>query len=382
MLQEHILRCNVEKLCTKIFTQDFRFDSFLDTQVKLCYIFSVIKFKYESEYSMPKISVIMPIYNTEEQYLREAIDSILQQTYTDFELLLIDDASTTDVQKIIYTYNDLRINYIRLKENQGAANARNLDIKEASGEFISFLDSDDVALSKRFNTQITFLENNPEIDCVGSYVLIIPEGKIWRNKTEHEDIVLYLLLEGCAFCQSSVMIRKKVLIENNIFYKSEYIPAEDYAFWLDLIGVCNFANIDEVLVNYRWHGTNISITKTEIQQALSKKVKIKRLLNLIDLSDNNSIYKSMSIFMEYPDKFSIAELSLVETLIPTIVKKMTEMGFNREKVLFAFKKNFTKLIRKAPSKAIVRKFCFSDLSEFLKLGTPRQVFYYITKGIF
>ncbi|MHC1714478.1 MAG: glycosyltransferase family 2 protein [Acidaminococcaceae bacterium] len=329
---------------------------------------------------MPKISVIMPIYNTDKQYLEEAIESILQQTYTDFELILIDDASTTDIQKVIQKNNDSRMKYIRLNENQGAAIARNLGIREASGEFIAFLDSDDIALPERFNTQINYFKSNPNVDCVGSSVLIIPEDKLWRNVTTHEDIVLYLLLRGCAFCQSSVMLRKKILIDNNIFYKGEFVPAEDYAFWLDLIGVCKFANIDEILVKYRWHGSNISITKKEIQESLSKMVKNKKLLNLVNFSSNENMYKSMSNFMEYPNKFSLAELSIIESLIPATINKLVEMGFSEEKVLYGFRKNYTKLIRKAPSKTIVRELCFSPLSNFLKLGTHRKLFYYLTKG--
>ena len=167
---------------------------------------------------MPKISVIMPVYNTDSQYLEEAIESVLQQTYADFELLLIDDASTTDIQSVIRKYNDVRIKYIRLNENQGAANARNLGVKEALGEFIAFLDSDDVALSERFSTQIIFFENNPNVDCVGSSFLIIPEGRCTHVLTKHNDIICELLLHGCAFLHSSVMLRARIIKENNIFY--------------------------------------------------------------------------------------------------------------------------------------------------------------------
>lgn len=331
---------------------------------------------------MPKISVIMPIYNTKREYLVEAIDSVLQQTYTDFELLLIDDGSSVDIEGIVSAYSDSRIKYFKLLKNHGAAYARNFGIKKSSGEFIAFLDSDDIALPERFNIQVCFFENNQTVDCVGSDVLIIPEGKKLQFPIQHDDIIIFLLFKGCAFTQSSVMIRKKILIEHNIYYKEEYVPSEDYAFWLDLIGYTNFANINEILVKYRWHGSNISIEKAEIQQSLSKKAKIQRLLNLVDFSTEKNVYKAMSNFMEYPTQFSLSELPLIELFIPAIVAKMLEMGFDEEKVLHGFRKNFTKLIRKTPSKTIARKLCFSSLSKFLKLGTDRQLFYYITKGLF
>ena len=329
---------------------------------------------------MPKISVIMPVYNTDSQYLKEAIESVLQQTYTNFELLIIDDASTTDIQKVIQKYNDSRIKYIRLNENQGAANARNLGIKKASGEFIAFLDSDDIALSERFSTQINFFESNPNIECVGSSFIIIPEGKMCHHKTEHKDIVLHLLLHGCAFLHSSVMLRTKIITTNNIFYKVDYVPAEDYAFWLDLIGVCHFANIDEILVKYRWHGANISITKAYMQKTLANKARIKKLLDITNNYDDNS-YKALLNLSAYPENLSLNELHIIERLIPNIVQRLVAIGLDKKEAKFAFRKELTKLIRKTPSKTIARKACFSTLNNYLHTGFHRQLFYLILRSI-
>ena len=107
---------------------------------------------------MPKISVIMTIYNTDKEYLLEAIDSVLQQTYTDFELLLIDDGSTIDYTDLPCIHSDQRIIYSKLPENVGIAMARNFGLGKATGEFIAFLDSDDVAMPERFEKQIFFLK--------------------------------------------------------------------------------------------------------------------------------------------------------------------------------------------------------------------------------
>ena len=330
---------------------------------------------------MPKISVIMPVYNTDKQYLMEAIDSILQQTYADFELLIIDDASTTDIKGIISQYADQRLKYFRLPENHGAAYARNIGIQKAEGEFIAFMDSDDVSLPGRLEAQIRFFIENPAIDCIGTAMLIIPEGKEWHFPANHPDILFQLLSTNTAFGQPSVMLHKKILLENNIFYNSEYIPAEDYALWLDLIGLCKFANINEILVKYRWHGNNLSITQADKQKVLSNKAKINKLLVLAECSDEKA-YDALINFLETPHLFVMSEIPLIEAIIPKIIRKMATMGISEPKAKNFMRKNLTKLIRKVPSKEIVRKLCFSPLNSYLNAGIHRQLLYYFTKGFF
>lgn len=330
---------------------------------------------------MPKISVIMPVYNTDKQYLREAIESVLHQTYADFELFLIDDASTNDIQGAISSYKDSRLKYIRLTENHGAAYARNFGIEKASGEFIAFLDSDDVALPHRFAAQLSFFENHPDIGCAGSFFLIIPEGREFPLPMTNEDIVFDLLTKDCVFLQSSVMMRKKVLIDTGISYKVDYVPSEDYAFWIDLIGLCKFANINEILVKYRWHGNNISITQAGKQKALATKIRMTKILALADCSDEKA-YNAILNYLETPQLFVLNELPLVETVIPNLVNKMVAMGISEQKAKFFMRKNLTKLMRKVPSKEVVRKLCFSSLNSYLQTGLHRQLFYYVTKGIF
>lgn len=329
---------------------------------------------------MPKISVIMTIYNTDKEYLLEAIDSVLQQTYTDFELLLIDDGSTIDYNDLITSFDDKRLVYFKLAKNSGVAAARNFGISKTKGEFIAFLDSDDVTMPERLFSQLHFLENNQNIDCVGSSFIIIPEGKICHNKTEHKDIVLHLLLKGCAFLHSSVMLRKKIITDRHIFYKIDYVPAEDYAFWLDLIGVSNFANIDEILVKYRWHGDNISITKADMQKYLANKARIEKLLNITN-NYNEISYKALLNFSTYPENLSLNEFYIIESLIPNIVQSLVAIGLDKHEMKFLFRKELTKLIRKTPSKTLAQKACFSRLNNYLHTGLHRQLFYFVLRSI-
>lgn len=330
---------------------------------------------------MPKISIIMPVYNTKKEFFIEAIDSVLSQTYIDFEILIIDDGSTIDYSDVLSSYDDLRIKYFKLSRNVRVANARNFAIKKAKGEFIAFLDSDDIALPERLSIQLKFLEENPHVDCVGSSFIILPEGKIRNHPTKHIDIIKFLLFIGCPLLQSSVMLRKNTLIKNNIFYKDVFVPCEDYALWLDLIGVSTFANTNDILVKYRLHGNNISIQKADLQKKAGDEAKIRKILFLAGVADYNS-YHALQNYICHPQNFGINDLTIIEKLVPHITQKMIEIGLNEKDIVYFFRKNYTKLIRKAPSKTIVRKLCFSPLNSYLNVGLHRQLFYYIIKGIF
>ena len=219
---------------------------------------------------MSKISVIMPVYNTKEEYFREAIESVLNQTFKSFELIIVDDCSQEYIRDIVLSYTDNRIKYYRLDKNQGAANARNFAISKAASKYIAFLDSDDVSSYNRLEIQYNFLEQNAEIGCLGARTEIINSVNDKEMKlptlTKHKEIEEYLIFYGCALCQSTVMLRKEIIDKNNIFYKDEYIPAEDYNFWLDLIGYTKFEILEDVLVKYRFYPENISNRQSEKQR--------------------------------------------------------------------------------------------------------------------
>lgn len=211
----------------------------------------------------------MPVYNTKEEYLREAIQSILNQTFSDFEVIVVDDASTVDVRDIVNSYLDERIHYYRLAKNEGAAGARNYAIAKSVGEYIAFMDSDDVSYANRFEIQKNYLEAHPDIGCLGSRMDIIGDDKDNISFVEifsHDEIESFLLFENCAFCQSTVMLRKEILDKHNIRYKKQYVPSEDYALWLDLIGQTKFAILPDKLLSYRFHNEGISHRQKELQE--------------------------------------------------------------------------------------------------------------------
>lgn len=237
---------------------------------------------------MPRVSVVMPVYNTKQEYLEQAIESVLNQTFYDFELIIIDDCSDTYVKNIIDQYLDKRIVYCRLLKNSGAAAARNKGISIAKGDLIAFMDSDDISLANRFELQVDFLDKNNNIGCLGCKTRILDEefsNCYFPKPTNNFDIVKYLLFEGCVFCQSSVMLRKDILDYNNISYDLNYVPAEDYALWLDLIGKTEFAVIEKELVIYRSYKENLSHRKKILQQQKCIEAKLNTWIALFNFQN-------------------------------------------------------------------------------------------------
>ncbi|MBQ7633246.1 MAG: glycosyltransferase [Alphaproteobacteria bacterium] len=198
----------------------------------------------------PKVSVLMPVYNTPENYLKEAIESILNQTYTDFEFLILDDCPEQSVENIVKSYKDKRIIYAKNLHNMGISATRNKLLSMSRGEYIAVMDHDDIALPERFAKEVAFLDSHPEIGVVGTWYERFPRTKIKKRYIINSQIERDLMY-NCSILHPSAMIRKSVLTVNNIHYESEFSPAEDYRLWTRLIGKTKFANIPEVLQKYR-----------------------------------------------------------------------------------------------------------------------------------
>ncbi len=210
---------------------------------------------------MPKVSVLLPVYNTNESHLRECIESILNQTFSDFELLIINDGSTdTHVQKVIDSYSDMRIKIVTQKGNQGITKTRNRLIENSQGEYLAVMDHDDVAYPDRLEKQVRYLEQHPDIGVIGTQISIIPSG----NAPIFPCLDLEIrtaLAEDCSIMHPTSMIRAKILKENNLYYEEQFSPAEDFALWSKLASYTRFHNLKEPLLYYRRHELNTSRTQ-------------------------------------------------------------------------------------------------------------------------
>ena len=238
----------------------------------------------------PVISVLLPVYNCSE-YINESVQSILKQTFSDFEILIIDDCSTDGTYEILQTFTDPRIKLFSKSINSGYTNSLNMAIKIAKGEYIARMDGDDICLPERFEKQIDFLKKNNDYILCGSWFRIFGKGnvRIVKNPGTDEEIKL-ALLDYCSIAHPTVMIRKSVFQKNNIYYDIEMEPAEDFDLWVRLSQFGKFANLPEVYLNYREHEKQISNTEFELQLNNANKCRIKMLLlQVINLQENNEI---------------------------------------------------------------------------------------------
>lgn len=207
---------------------------------------------------MPKVSVLMPIWNTQEEHLREAMESILNQTYRDFEFLIINDSpDNTKLDEIVASYDDSRIRYARNEKNVGITPSRNKLLQMAEGEYIAIFDHDDISEPQRLERQVAYLDSHPEVGVLGAGVREFPGGREVHYPENDEEIRLGLMW-GCMIPHSAAMVRRELLVQHNICYEECFSPSEDYALWCRLIPHTKFHNLPEVLFRYRFHANNTS----------------------------------------------------------------------------------------------------------------------------
>lgn len=233
---------------------------------------------------MPKVSVLMPVYNTNENFLREAISSILSQTLKDFELIIINDASTNNAEDVILSYNDSRIKYYKNPQNLGISVTRNKLFDLAQGEYFAIMDSDDISLPNRLAEQVSFMDSHPEVGLCGGWIDIFTCTER-KNDGRHSYKISYLdLLKGWCINQPTVMLRSSIIQTFNLRYDINYSCAEDYELWSRLIRYTQIINLQKVLVKYRWHNTNTSITKDREMKKLTAQIK----QNMLDFLSSSS----------------------------------------------------------------------------------------------
>jgi len=217
---------------------------------------------------MPRVSVLMPVYNTKPEHLREAIDSILAQTFEDFEFLILNDCSpNADVEEVVKSYTDPRIVYAVNERNLGISGSRNRLLDMAKGEYLAVMDHDDISLPERFAKQVAFLDAHPEVGVVGTQIYNTVSKKEEFFPIKDVDVKKALMLFS-PFSHPSVMFRAYVLKEHHIGYEEFFSPAEDYALFCRLLPYTKFANLPEILFHYRnWGGNTTHLRKVEMESA-------------------------------------------------------------------------------------------------------------------
>lgn len=226
------------------------------------------------KYTYP-ISVVMPCYNSE-KFVEQAIESILNQTYQSFELIIINDASTDATEARILKYKDKRIKYYRNKVNKGNYPSRNFGMSIAQGKYICMMDSDDIALVNRLQTQYDYLESHPYVGCIGGLSRTInienvelgtinrplsyPETKVW-------------LLKDNFVTQPTMMIRSHLIKKHQLYYNEDFKYSSDYDFIVKSSKLFPIRNLNEILLKYRMHPSQISSEKRLEQIFFADKIR-------------------------------------------------------------------------------------------------------------
>jgi glycosyltransferase involved in cell wall biosynthesis len=210
----------------------------------------------------PKVTVFMPVYNGE-THLRDCINSILRQTYTDFEYLIIDDGSTDASVEVVGYFSDPRIRLIQNAKNMGIARTRNRGFELAQGEYVAFVDCDDICAPDRLEMQVQFMDIHPKVGFCGTWVQDIDEeGKLINGKLRTFPInnrkIREELLWGPSLWNPSLIMRKSVIEQYSLYHNPKYIVASDYDLWIRASRVTQFANLPKVLYYYRSHRNQIS----------------------------------------------------------------------------------------------------------------------------
>jgi glycosyltransferase involved in cell wall biosynthesis len=244
----------------------------------------------------PRISVLMAVYNGE-RYLREAIESILGQTYGDYEFLIIDDASTDATSEVIRSYADARIRLIRNAVNLGLARSLNGGLEASRGEYIARMDCDDISMTDRFARQVTFLDRRAEVAICGTQVEFVGGDPRWRATypTEPDEVAAWLLFM-CCLIHPSIMMRRSLLQAHRLRYDPAFPRTQDYDLFERCSRVCPLANLGEVLLKYRLHDGQVSRTDNRIQDELAARVQMRLLdrMGLVPSPNNFAIHRILA----------------------------------------------------------------------------------------
>jgi pyruvyl transferase EpsI len=236
----------------------------------------------------PLISWLMPVYNGS-KYLCRALDSMLGQTYQNFNIIIIVENGCIDNTAAIceeYAAKDNRIRIYHNKENFGVAASLNRGLELCEGKYIARMDADDVSLPERLEKQVAFMENNPDIGVLGTYYRVIRDSYavIVKPPASNDDICARLLF-GTVIAHPSVMLRSELFKLNN--WKYPICEAEDYALWASLISKTKMANLPEVLLEYYEHGDNACSVKFPKIRAISADISRKALFDELNINTSN-----------------------------------------------------------------------------------------------
>lgn len=281
---------------------------------------------------MPKISVIMPVYNAQ-RYLRRAIDSILAQSFTDFEFLILNDASTDNTESILNNYSDSRIRYINNEQNIGVARSLNRGLRLARGEYIARMDADDVSLKKRFSQQVKYLSDNASVGIVGTWIRLFGDQLplIEQTPTGSSNVAAYMVFDNPIY-HPTVMLRRSLIEEYGLSYNSLFNRTEDYELWSRAVKVTLLDNLPMVLHKMRHHKKSVTSTCKEAMTRQTCELLAKQLQRLEVITSDEKIRFHHDVGRGKRIK-TRKDVHRAEKWLNFIRKKNMEVGIYDEKTL-------------------------------------------------
>lgn len=230
---------------------------------------------------MPQVTVLMSVYNGE-QFLREAMDSILRQTFSDFEFLIINDGSTDNSTQILQSYHDPRIHLVNSQTNLGLIASLNKGLRLAQGRYIARMDCDDISLPQRLERQVEFMNAHEDIGMCGAWFKKFqgPKGLVVRPPTESDEIKCMLFMNS-AFGHPTVMMRQNLIARFGLYYDADFSHAEDYNLWVRFADHTKLANLPDVLLHYREHTLQVSNVYQEHQLRSAHGVRLMQVKKLM-----------------------------------------------------------------------------------------------------
>lgn len=291
---------------------------------------------------MTKVTVLLPTYQSE-KYLRETIQSVLCQTFSNFELLVIDDASTDNTLEILHSFQDPRI-CIKQGPCKGLAEALNKGMQYAKGEYIARIDADDIMTPQRLEKQVVYMDTHPSVIVCGGWQQYFGLSTFLHAPPESPKQCKANLLFRCDLCHSTLMLRKDIFLQNHLFYNSDY-AAEDFELWTRVLDFGEIANLSEILGYYREDGKSITSQKKEILSQQQSKIiaeTLRRNLQM-ELSQQQQAYftSGKNSFLKKIERISFQEWKEAWN---NLQKLLTEIYLTNQKVQYYDEKSLLKAL--------------------------------------
>lgn len=229
---------------------------------------------------LPTLSIILPVFNAE-KYIAKSIESILSQTFSDYELIIINDGSNDDTLRIAQSYTDERIKIYSNQQNQGLIPTLNWGFRLAKGNLIARMDADDMSDKHRLELQFNFMKAHPQVDLCGTQAIIFDQNKQQRltMPLQNDEIKAHLLW-GNSIIHATLMLRKSFWLQHQLSFDLKYLHAEDYDLWTRCLDKAHFANLPEVLYHIRSHSQKVSIKNQQLQIQNTKLIYQRQLQKL------------------------------------------------------------------------------------------------------